>query len=658
MGTRAQVALRRYALLVAAHRADDARTPLRHAGNDARAMASVLSELGGVAPSDVRLHVDPSGAQLMEVFQGLAQELTDAKERGRTEVIFYYSGHSDARGLLLGTDSLPYATLRQLLNALPSTVRIAVLDSCASGAFTRQKGGVARPPFLYDASTAVAGHAFLASSSIDEASQESDELGGSYFTHAFVSGLRGAADASGEGKVTLTEAYRYAFEATLARTQTTLFGAQHAAYEMQLSGTGDLVLTDLRRTSSQLSLFGFAPGQLFVRDSAGTLLLEAQLTPKRPTALALPAGRYTLTALDERAAFQTRIALRHGDHLQLKPGDFKEVPRSEAVARGGRAPAEDVPFGLALVPSVSTNRRSGVSRVRNRVSLSLLYDTPSEVHGLSLSLGFAGAADAVRGVALGATGVVVPRLTGLSLSLGPQAFRAGIDGASVNGSLTVAQGESRGLLLAPVVYADTLSGAVVSAVSVVGEVHGLSLAAVNVARGRVRGVQLGLINFADEADVSLGVLGMTRKGGLHASLASSDVALVVGALRLDATYNYSFVAAGAHPLGGAQEKGLLYGGGVGVKLPLSREHAWVDLECGVYALQRFGEAHSFAKNLLVEPRLVLRLPWHEHFSPFAGIALHVLIHRDAGYRVRTGFFQGESTDAREVWPGYVAGVIF
>jgi len=26
--------------------------------------------------------------------------------------------------------------------------------------------------------------------------------------------------------------------------------------------------------------------------------------------------------------------------------------------------------------------------------------------------------------------------------------------------------------------------------------------------------------------------------------------------------------------------------------------------------------------------------------------------------VRTGFFQGESTDAREVWPGYVAGVIF
>jgi hypothetical protein len=395
-----------------------------------------------------------------------------------------------------------------------------------------------------------------------------------------------------------------------------------------------------------------------VRDGAGTLILEAQLTPKRPTVLALPEGRYTLTALDERAAFQARIALRHGDHVQLKPSDFKEVPRSEAVARGGRVPVEVVLFGAGVVPSLSTNRRPAAARVRNRVSVSLLYDTPSQVHGLSLSLGFAGAADVVRGAALGVTGVVVPRLTGLALSLGPQAFRAGIDGLGVNGSLSVVQGESRGVVLAPVVYAETFSGVLASGVSVVGEVNGLSLAAVNVARGRVRGVQLGLINFADEADVSLGVLGMTRKGGLHASLASSDSALALGALRLDATYNYSFVAVGAHPLGSALEKGLLYGGGVGVKLPLSREHAWVDLECGVYALQRLGEAHSFAKNLLVEPRVLLRLPWHEHFSPFLGIALHVLIHRDPSCRVRTGFFQGESTDAREVWPGYVAGVIF
>ena len=74
----------------------------------------------------------------------------------------------------------------------------------------------------------VRGHAYLTSSSADEAAQESDRIGGSFFTHFLVTGLRGAADADSDKRVTLDEAYRFAFDETLARTEAIGGGPQHA----------------------------------------------------------------------------------------------------------------------------------------------------------------------------------------------------------------------------------------------------------------------------------------------------------------------------------------------------------------------------------------------------------------------------------------------
>ena len=127
-------------------------------------------------------------------------------------------------------------------------MRIVILDSCSSGAFTRAKGGIKTQPFLIDGSLSAQGYAFLTSSSANEASQESDNIEGSYFTHSLLAGLRGAADTVGDGRVTLNEAYRYAYTETMARTETSLYGAQHPSYDMQVSGTGDVVLTDLSET--------------------------------------------------------------------------------------------------------------------------------------------------------------------------------------------------------------------------------------------------------------------------------------------------------------------------------------------------------------------------------------------------------------------------
>ena len=108
-----------------------------------------------------------------------------------------------SRGCCWGDDRYSYRTLRDRLDQIPADVRIAVLDACSSGAFTRVKGGRARPPFMIDEAADMRGHAFLTSSAETEAAQESDRIRASYFTHYLISGFRGAADVSGDSKVTL-----------------------------------------------------------------------------------------------------------------------------------------------------------------------------------------------------------------------------------------------------------------------------------------------------------------------------------------------------------------------------------------------------------------------------------------------------------------------
>ena len=126
----------------------------------------------------------------------------------RVEFMFYYSGHSDEEGILLNGEHFLFSELRAAIDKIEADVSIVILDSCASGAFTRIKGGLKLPPFLIDDSSKMEGHAFLTSSSEDEAAQESDNIGASFFTYYLVSGLRGAADTSQDQQVTLNEVYQ------------------------------------------------------------------------------------------------------------------------------------------------------------------------------------------------------------------------------------------------------------------------------------------------------------------------------------------------------------------------------------------------------------------------------------------------------------------
>jgi len=407
--------VRRFALVAAANDGGPGRAPLQYALSDAERFASVLGDLGGVSPDDAIVLKQPKRSELEGAIDLMQRRVARARaagdEAGRTEVIFYYSGHADDDGLLLGGDRFPYRLLRDRLDQMPAEVRIAVLDACASGVFTRLKGGVRRQPFQIDESADMRGHAFLTSSAASEAAQESDRLGASYFTHYLVSGLRGAADVTGEGKVTLNEAYQFAFNETLGNTLDTKGGAQHPSYDINLSGTGDVVITDLRETPTTLVLSEGLDGRFFVRNARHELVVELYKPYGRKVELGLEPGRYEVHLQREAVALLAKPSLADGSRLVLDPAQFTPTRPLPTRARGGLVPG---PFALTG---------------RNRIELNIgTWSAPRATYTPPLSAG----ADAVDV----STGLQYTRFLreDLALTFGPRVLTSASEGTSLTGS--------------------------------------------------------------------------------------------------------------------------------------------------------------------------------------------------------------------------------
>ncbi|NMO21656.1 caspase family protein, partial [Pyxidicoccus fallax] len=385
--------LRRFALIVGSSEGGDGRERLRYAGSDALAMSRVLEELGGVAVADRVLLLEADRAALTKALERMKVLVESAASPSvRRELVLYYSGHSDGEGLLPRGERLPYEELRKGLAGIPADVRIAILDSCGSGALTRYKGGVRRPAFLTDASSQVRGHAYLASSSADEVAQESDSIGASFFTHFLVTGLRGAADTSADGRVTLHEAYQFAFHETLARTERSQGGPQHAAYDIQLAGSGDLVMTDLRGSTVRLAVAEDVQGRLFVRDWGNQLVAELQKPGGRRLALGLEAGRYHFVLERPAQRFEAELSVSPQGGAELRAEHFVPVSLTRTAARGGEAaqapevhePVVDAPtvaVNLSLVPPLATSSLWGGNGL-NHVALGGLAVRSLQLRGL------------------------------------------------------------------------------------------------------------------------------------------------------------------------------------------------------------------------------------------------------------------------------------
>ena len=331
-GSEATQVVRRWVLAVGANDGGARRETLRYAVSDAQNFVQVMETMGGV-DTGVLLS-DPRIDDLETALHALHNRVSSA-EAVRREVIIYYSGHADENGLRLGEWLFSYARLRSAMDRMDAEVQIAILDACASGAITRLKGGRRQKAFMVDASSDMRGYAFLTSSSEDEAAQESDAIGASFFSHYLVSGLRGAADVTGDGRVTLNEAYHFAFQNTLEGTERTQGGAQHPAYDIKMTGTGDVVMTDVRQTSAGLILAEALQGRFFIRNANRQLIAELFKPAGRRVELGLEPGTYRVHMAREIQSATTSVELAMGQRAILDEDHFEIIARERTTVRGG-----------------------------------------------------------------------------------------------------------------------------------------------------------------------------------------------------------------------------------------------------------------------------------------------------------------------------------
>jgi len=419
------VPLRRFALIVGSNNGGGDRDQLRYAGHDAKTIADVLQQLGGVNQVDLSLLREPDAHALDSAFDALSQRVQSERKRGqRVELVVYYSGHADETGILIGGAHYDYALLRKRIQAVPADVHIAIVDSCASGSFTRIKGGTKIPPFLRDSSNQVEGFAFLSSSSADEDAQESDKIGASFFTYFFVAGLRGAADRNHDGKITLTEAYQFAYEQTLGRTQNTVHGPQHPAYDMHLSGTGDVVITDLRNTESALVLPSALRGHITMIDNTGRVAIELTKDAGDPLSLALPNETYSVHVVNSGGSFEATVTLDGAGKTEFAEDSLHRVSPETTVARGIHRDSDDdddkrSPWYREIAAGFGGGIRVERPQTRNDFdALVTLGGTSREVHGAPV-VGVAETGDLSLGATLGHN---VGFAYDMSLGFGPGVF--------------------------------------------------------------------------------------------------------------------------------------------------------------------------------------------------------------------------------------------
>jgi len=592
------VRTRRYALMAGFNDGGPSRPRLRYAVSDAQAMSRVLRSLGGVMTGDLLLVENDTRASLLSALDRLSQMVAAGQTAGlRREVVVYYSGHSDEEGLLIGGERLSYDELRRLIQGIPAEVRLAILDSCASGAFTRHKGGVRRPPFLLDTSANTKGHAFLTSSAINEVAQESNRIGASFFTHYLVSGLRGAADSNRDRRVTLQEAYQFAAAETLARTEKTRGGPQHAAYEFDLVGTSDLVVTDVRSTQATLALGADLSGRIGVRDQAGNLVVELRKPRGANIDLGLEAGSYRVTMASDTSTFEADVTLALGQHAELARVSFHPGPPLElATARGDEPePAASVAAAPAEPPLRSTSIHLGlfpmsgdgevdvhgfsfgfvadrVGRLSGGLQLSLAANLVDRGmsgaqmtvganvlrgpgHGAQLSVGANVATGYFKGVqsSVGAN-YVSEWFSGVQMTVGANVVRQNAYGAQLAAGANVAlQGLRGAQLAAGANYGVTVTGLQLAPLNLAGSVHGLQLGVVNAAtetaggqvgvlnlKMRGRGFDVGVINLAKSHDgESLGLLNLIGDGIHSVALYATESMLANLSLKLGSRHLYT-----------------------------------------------------------------------------------------------------------------------
>lgn len=308
---------------------------LKYAALDAERVAQLFIELGGVSSDRAIVLANRDAESVRKRLAEVSGRIAELHAAGNDVVLLMYaSGHARDGSLHLSGTHLPLAELRDFAAGTKARLRVLMVDSCDSGSIARFKGG--KPGKGYDVSferLPLTGQVVLTSSGSTEASEEWDSLGGSLFTHHLLSGLRGDADSENDGKVTLSEIYSYTYRRTLAGSAS---AEQHPAVDLDLAGTGELVLSEPSTAKSALTFAREASGHYLVSSQPRSdVVIEVDKREGQPLQLAVPAGRYLVRKRKGQSTGLLTVELPYGGRAAVDDKELQWKNFAEVALKGG-----------------------------------------------------------------------------------------------------------------------------------------------------------------------------------------------------------------------------------------------------------------------------------------------------------------------------------
>jgi len=333
-----------YALVVGIGSYEDERIgKLNYTHADARAFAGLLLDpkKAALPESNVRLLLDRE-ATLLNIKRSISGWLFQNATPDSTVLIFF-AGHGhveidrgggdghleyllpwDADPENLFASSLSNVDFHRLLGTIKSDRLVVFMDACHSGGVADRGSrdiGLAHDPAAW--LTEGEGRVVITAAKASQLSWEDDTIGHGVFTHHLLEALTGAADADGDGRVSVWEVYKY-LERHVPQSARRL---KNTVQEPFLSGAlaKDIILS--------------VDSELLAR----RLAEEREADRLRQTELA--EKKRALFALNERgelpsAAFARALVLVDKNPEKMSVGEKKLARLVHLLAKGALAPSE------------------------------------------------------------------------------------------------------------------------------------------------------------------------------------------------------------------------------------------------------------------------------------------------------------------------------
>lgn len=345
--------------------------PLDYAEADARRFHQLLLDVGEVRPERAYLVVGGDAASLRAALQEATGRLLELRRQGPSSLIVYVSAHADQEALHLGGSLLPISELRAAMARTGADLRLAIIDGCSTAVTVKQRGGRPVPDVevVVDRTAKVEGDLMIRAAGSGEGAQEWTYLRGGLFTHHLSVGLRGLADLDEDGRVSLAEAYAYAYRKTVAKAVSGAAGAQHPSFDFAVRGFGEWVFSRPEQLGSTIVLGASIAGAVWIADRKNELVAELSKAGGELVKVAVRPGWYRVVRPEGRTAGATDLNLGFGGERQLERGDFVDVPLGRAALRGGD-PIVLRPWSLRLSYALG-GWMEGSSHAEHRLGLEL-----------------------------------------------------------------------------------------------------------------------------------------------------------------------------------------------------------------------------------------------------------------------------------------------